>query len=73
MKEKNIVLEKKYLFVIRRVNCATIVPEGMDSDIDCITEDEEYAKSRQSVFCRYEKVRLLTPEDIKRINGIDTV
>jgi hypothetical protein len=52
--------EKEY-FVIRRYHCGTLdLKTGvMDTDIIGITDDEEYAKSLQSVFCGYEKVKFL--------------
>jgi len=47
-------------FVLRRANCGTIDKDGRaDSDIIGVTINEEYAKSKQSVFCYYEPVILL--------------
>jgi len=54
-------VSKRY-FLIRRYNCGTYNPQTqkMDTDIIGITTDEEYAKSRQSVFCGYEEVWMLS-------------
>lgn len=49
------VVSKRY-FVIRRYNCGT---SADTTDILGLTTDEEYAKSRQSVFCGYEEVKLI--------------
>ena len=47
-------------FAIRRYNCGVIDMKGKaESDIIGITTDEEYAKSRQSVFCDYEEVKMI--------------
>jgi len=53
-------MEKEY-FVLRRAHCGTLdLKTGkMDTDIIGITDDEEFAKSQQSVFCYYEKVKFL--------------
>jgi hypothetical protein len=45
---------KRY-FVIRRRNTGA----GQASDIIGITTNEDYAKSRQSVFCSYQEVKIL--------------
>jgi hypothetical protein len=49
------VVSKRY-FIIRRYNCGT---SADTTDILGLTTDEEYAKSRQSVFCGYEEVKLI--------------
>lgn len=49
------VVSKRY-FVIRRYNCGTSADK---TDILGLTTDEEYAKSRQSVFCGYEEVKMI--------------
>ena len=48
-------------FVLRKANCRTFNGNigKMDSDIIGVTTDEEYAKSKNSVFCYYEPVILL--------------
>jgi hypothetical protein len=48
-------VSKRY-FVIRRYNSGT---SGDSTDIIGLTTDEEYAKSRQSVFCGYEEVKMI--------------
>lgn len=50
--------EKEY-YVIRKRNCATIGPNGLDTDIIGISTDENKCKDMESVFCSYEKVKLL--------------
>lgn len=50
------VVSKRY-FIIRRYNCGT---SADTTDILGLTTDEEYAKSRQSVFCGYEEVKLIS-------------
>lgn len=52
-------MEDRY-FVIRRYNSGTIslVTGEKDTDIIGLTTDEEYAKSRRSVFCDYEEVKM---------------
>lgn len=57
-------METEY-FVLRRVNCS-----NGGTDIIGITDNEEFAKSQQSVFCGYEKVKFLerdTKEKIKEL------
>jgi hypothetical protein len=49
------VVSKRY-FVIRRYNCGT---SADTTDIIGLTTDEEYAKSRQNVFCDYEEVKMI--------------
>jgi len=49
------VVSKRY-FVIRKYNCGTSADK---TDILGLTTDEEYAKSRQSVFCGYEEVKMI--------------
>ena len=51
--------QAKEYYVIRKRNCATIGPNGLDTDIIGITTDENKCKEMQSVFCGYEKVKLL--------------
>lgn len=51
----NPTISKEY-FIIRKYNCCTTADT---TDILGLTTDEEYAKSRQSVFCNYEKVKLI--------------
>lgn len=46
--------EKEY-FVVLRANCSN----GVDNGIIGITDDEAFAKSMQSVFCTYQKVKFL--------------
>lgn len=46
--------EKEY-FVVLRANCSN----GVDNGIIGITDDETFAKSMQSVFCTYQKVKFL--------------
>ena len=46
-------------FVLRRVNSGTIGDGKTHTDIIGVTTDEEYAKSKNSVFCYYEPVILL--------------
>ena len=48
-------------FVLRRANSGTFNGETgkFDTDIIGVTTDEEYAKSKNSVFCYYEPVILL--------------
>jgi hypothetical protein len=48
-------VSKRY-FIIRRYNCGT---SADTTDIIGLTTDEEYAKSRQSVFCGYEEVKMI--------------
>jgi hypothetical protein len=48
-------VSKRY-FIIRRYNCGT---SADTTDIIGLTTDEEYAKSRQSVFCDYEEVKMI--------------
>ncbi len=43
-------------FIIRRYNCGS---SNQTTDIIGLTTNEEYAKSRQSVFCGYEEVKHL--------------
>ncbi len=43
-------------FIIKKVNCCTSADK---TDIIGITTNEEYAKSKQSVFCDYEEVKML--------------
>ena len=63
-------MEKEY-FVLRRANCGTLNLETgkMDTDIIGITDDEAFAKTMQSVFCYYEKVKFLE-RDLSKIIGI---
>jgi hypothetical protein len=49
------VVSKRY-FVIRKCNCGTSEDK---TDILGLTTDEEYAKSRQNVFCGYEEVKMI--------------
>ena len=49
------VVNNRY-FIIRRYNHGT---DADTTDILGLTTDEEYAKSRQSVFCGYEEVNLI--------------
>ena len=44
-------------FVIRRYNCGT---SDNTTDILGLTTDEEYAKNRQTVFCNYEEVKIIS-------------
>jgi len=53
-------MEERY-FIIRRYNCGTTADK---TDILGLTTDEEFAKSMQSVFCGYEEVKILRPEDV---------
>ena len=46
-------------FVLRKSGCGTIVNGVHSSDIIGVTTDEEYAKSKNSVFCYYEPTILL--------------
>jgi hypothetical protein len=46
-------------FVLRKSGCGAIVNGVHSSDIIGVTTDEEYAKSKNSVFCYYEPVILL--------------
>ena len=48
-------------FVLRRANCGTFNMQTgeVGTDIIGVTTDEEYAKSKESVFCYYEPVILL--------------
>jgi hypothetical protein len=47
-------MEKEY-FVLLRANCSN----GVDNGVIGITDDEEFAKSKVSVFCFYQKVKFL--------------
>lgn len=60
-KEDLISNSQPIYFVLRKANCGTYnaLKGKMDTDIIGITTDEEYAKSKQSVFCYYEPVILL--------------
>ncbi len=52
--------QEQYVYVIRRVNSIAMYRDGRRvSDIIGITLDEDYAKSKQSVFVMYEKVKVL--------------
>lgn len=46
-------------FVLRKANCGTFVDGKFLTDIIGVTTNEEYAKSKQSIFCYYEPVILL--------------
>ena len=46
-------------FVLRKSGCGAIVNGVHQTDIIGVTTDEEYAKSKQSVFCYYEPAILL--------------
>lgn len=48
-------VSKRY-FIIRRYNCGT---SDDTTDILGLTTDEEYDKSRQSVFCDYKEVKMI--------------
>lgn len=48
-------LNKRY-FIIRKVNAFT---SADTTDLIGLTTDEDYAKSKQSVFCNYEEVKLI--------------
>jgi hypothetical protein len=56
------IVSKRY-FIIRRYNCCTSADTtdvlGLTSDILGLTTDEEYAKSRVSLFCDYEEVKMI--------------
>jgi len=43
-------------FILRKRNCFTTADK---TDILGMTTDENYAKSKQSVFCSYEEVKLI--------------
>ena len=49
------VVSKRY-FIIRRYNCGT---SADTTDILGLTTDEKYAKSRKSIFCGYEEVKMI--------------
>lgn len=51
-------MENKKYFIIRKVNCFTTADK---TDIIGITTDEKYAKNNQSVFCKYEEVKMIVP------------
>jgi len=57
-------MEKEY-FVIRRFNCG-----NGGTDIIGITDDEEFAKSMQNVFCGYEKVLFLKKDISTKIEEL---
>jgi len=62
-KEKNAVNQtdcKRY-FILRKYHCGTYnsITGEIDTDIIGLTTDEEYAKSRVSVFCNYEEVKMI--------------
>jgi len=46
-------------FVLRKSGCRAVVNGVHQSDIIGVTTNEEYAKSKKSVFCYYEPVILL--------------
>lgn len=51
----NTPISKRY-FIIRKYNSGTSADK---TDILELTTDEKYAKSRQSVFCGYEEVKVV--------------
>jgi len=54
-------LKEKRFFLIRRVNSYA----SGASDIWGFTDDEEYAKSLETVFCSYEEIKYLDSKKIK--------
>ena len=57
-------LKEKKFFLIRRVNSYA----SDTSDIWGFTDDEDYAKSLQTVFCDYEEIKYLEPKNVNDSN-----